>query len=68
MSDVFPAPFGPRSATAPFSGTSNETPRTASETPYRTSTFSTARSGASVVPVASRACSVAELTTCTASG
>ena len=31
--DVFPAPFGPSSATAPFSGTSKETPRTASETP-----------------------------------
>jgi hypothetical protein len=33
MTDVLPAPFGPSSATTPFSGTVNETPRTASETP-----------------------------------
>ena len=30
---VLPAPFGPSSATAPFSGTANEMPRNASETP-----------------------------------
>ena len=30
---VLPAPFGPSSATAPCSGTTNETPRSASETP-----------------------------------